>query len=121
MLQYAAKMLSMGDGTCDAVFGKRVLLRPNLDVTIPEIARVLRPGGRAVFLEPLIHNRIIEGNRRLTPHLCGPTERALSIRDIVWMGNHIVGCHHREIILLSILPVLGATLVGKRDVLNAWR
>jgi hypothetical protein len=71
---------------------------------------VLRPGGRAVFLEPLIHNLILEGYRRLTPHLRSPTERALSMRDIAAMSSHFRSSSHQEFILFSILLVLGAAL-----------
>ena len=56
----------------DAVLGKQILHHLDLGVAIPEIVRVLRPGGRAVFLEPLIHNPLLEGYRRLTPHLPQP-------------------------------------------------
>jgi len=82
---------------------------------------VLRPGGRTVFLEPLIHNPILEGYRRLTPHLRSPTERALSMADIAWMGSYFRRYSHREFILLSILPVLGAALNGRQGALDGWR
>ena len=48
---------------------------------------MLRPGGRAVFIGPLIHNPILEGYRRRTPHLRSPTKRALNMGDIAWMDN----------------------------------
>ena len=76
------------------------------------IARVLRPGGRAVFLEPLIHNPILEGYRRLTPHLRSPTERALSMRDVATIGSHFCSCQHQEFILLAILPAAGGGRAG---------
>ncbi len=53
MLQCAAEMLPFSDGAFDAVLGKQILHHLNLKIAIPEIARVLQPGGRAVFLEPL--------------------------------------------------------------------
>lgn len=71
-LQCAAELLPFPDGAFDAVLGKQILHHLDLKVAVPEIARVLRPGERAVFLEPLIHNPILEGYRRLTPHLRKP-------------------------------------------------
>ncbi|WP_423224691.1 hypothetical protein [Candidatus Amarolinea aalborgensis] len=59
--------------------------------------------------------------RHLTPHLRSPTERALSMADIAWMGSHFRGYRHEEFILLSILPVLAAALARKRGALDGWR
>ena len=78
-------------------------------------------GGRAVFLEPLIHNPILEGYRRLTPHLRSPTERALSMADIAWMGSHFRRTSHREFILLSVLPVLASVLTSRPGALDGWQ
>lgn len=120
LLQCAAEMLPFADGAFDAVLGKQILHHLDLKIAVPEIARVLRPGGRAIFLEPLIHNPILEGYRRLTPHLRSPTERALSMRQIAWMGSCFRSYRHREFILLSILPVLAAALLRKRGALDGW-
>ena len=68
----------------------------------------------------LTHNPILEGYRRRTPHLRSPTERALSMGDIAWMGSHFRIHRHREFILFSILPVLVATL-ARRGGLAAWQ
>jgi len=86
-----------------------------------EIARVLRPGGRAVFLEPLIHNPLLQGYRRLTPHLRSPTERALSMRDLHRIGTHFSRWSHREFCLLVMAPVLAQALVGQHRSLTAVR
>jgi ubiquinone/menaquinone biosynthesis C-methylase UbiE len=53
LAQCAAETLPFADGAFDAVLGKQILHHLDLKIAIPEIARVLRPGGRAVFLEPL--------------------------------------------------------------------
>ena len=120
-MQSVAEMLPFADGSFDAVLGKQILHHLDMTIAIPEIARVLRPGGRAVFLEPLIHNPILEGYRRLTPHLRSPTERALSMRDVAWMGSHFRGYSHREFILFSILPVLAAALTGQKGAFDGWQ
>jgi ubiquinone/menaquinone biosynthesis C-methylase UbiE len=122
LVQCAAEKLPFRDSVFDAVLGKQILHHLELKLAIPEIVRVLRPGGRAVFLEPLIHNPLLEGYRRLTPHLRSPTERALSMRDIAWIGSHFRSYRHQEFILFSILPVLAAALARKHGgVLEAWR
>jgi ubiquinone/menaquinone biosynthesis C-methylase UbiE len=121
LLQCAAELLPFQDECFDAVLGKQILHHLDLKIAIPEITRVLRPGGRAVFLEPLIHNPILEGYRRLTPHLRSPTERALSVHDITWIGSHFRSFRHQEFILLAILPVLAAALARKRGALDGLR
>lgn len=120
-VQGAAEQLPFGSDTFDAVLGKQVLHHLDWKIAIPEIARVLRPGGRAVFLEPLIHNPLLEGYRRLTPHLRSPTERALSMRDIAWMGSHFRRYRHQEFIFLSVLPVLLGAIAGEPRPFEGWQ
>ncbi|MBC8262803.1 MAG: hypothetical protein H8E47_01580 [Anaerolineales bacterium] len=92
-----------------------------LDAAIPEIVRVLRPGGKAVFLEPLIHNPLLEGYRRLTPHLRSPTERALSMHDLQRIGTHFGWWTHKEFCLLAVFPALVEALTSKSPALTRWR
>jgi SAM-dependent methyltransferase len=113
LLQCDAQRLPFADAAFDAVFGKGILHHLELELAIPEIVRVLRPGGRAAFLEPLIHNPLLQGYRRLTPHLRSPTERALSLRDVQQIGAHFRRWEHREFCLLSVLPALLAALAPR--------
>jgi SAM-dependent methyltransferase len=48
--------LPFADGTFDAVVGNAVLHHLDLERTVPELARVLRPGGRFCFAEPNMLN-----------------------------------------------------------------
>jgi ubiquinone/menaquinone biosynthesis C-methylase UbiE len=121
LVQSVAEMLPFADSSFDAVLGKQILHHLDLTIAVPEIARVLRPGGRAVFLEPLIHNPILEDYRRLTPHLRSPTERALSMAQLAWIGGHFSAWSHREFILLSILPVLASVLTRRPGALAGWQ
>lgn len=121
LAQGAAETLPFGDSAFDVVLGKQILHHLDWKTAIPEIVRVLRPGGRAVFLEPLIHNPLLEGYRRLTPHLRSPTERALSMQDIAWMGSHFRCFRHQEFIFLSVLPVLVGAIIGRPHLLDGWK
>lgn len=117
----AAERLPFADARFDAIFGKQILHHLELSVAIPEIARVLRPGGKAVFLEPLIHNPLLEGYRRLTPHLRSPTERALSMNDLQLIGDHFSRWSHKDFCLLAVLPTLVEALTSKRPILTRFR
>lgn len=52
----------------------------DLQIALNEIKRVLKPGGKFVFVEALRHNPFIHAYRRLTPHL-----------RTKWEVNHILG------------------------------
>ena len=114
----AGEYLPFDEGTFDAVFGKQILHHVVLETAMPEIVRVLKTGGKAVFLEPLRHNPILEGYRRLTPHLRSPSEKALSMADLTAIGSYFRTWHHQEFILLSALPVLLATLLRRKNALQ---
>lgn len=116
----AGEFLPFNDGTFDAVFGKQILHHVVLETALPEIARVLKTGGHAVFLEPLRHNPILQGYRRLTPHLRSPDERALTFSDLAMIASYFSSWRHEEYIFLSVLPVLAKTLLrGKREFAGA--
>lgn len=113
-VQCAAEYLPFADGSIDAVMGKQILHHLDLDVAIPEIVRVLRPGGHAVFLEPLGHNLVLEAYRKITPQLRSPTERALRMPDIRRISSHFANAEHREFCFTSVLPSLLEGLFRRR-------
>lgn len=110
----AAETLPFPDGAFDAVYGKQILHHLQLEPAIPEIRRVLKPGGRAAFLEPLIHNPFLEGYRRRTAHLRSPTEKALSMDDLRKIGDQFGSWSHQEYCLFAVLPALGEAETGKQ-------
>jgi len=118
LVQCAAELLPFRDGVFDAVLGKRILHHLDLEAAIPEVARLLPPGGRAVFLEPLVHNPILEAYRRLTPHLRSPTERALSMRDLQSVAAHFSRWAHREYCLFAVMPAIAQALFGRSPLLD---
>ena len=77
-----AEHLTFPDGMFDLVFGQGILHHLDLAQSLKEIARVLRPGGRAVFAEPMGHNPALNLFRKRTPELRTPDEHPLLMRDI---------------------------------------
>lgn len=77
-----AESLEFDDAAFDLVCGRAILHHLDLETAYAEIARVLKPDGRAVFLEPLAHNPFISLYRRLTPSLRTPDEQPLRLDDI---------------------------------------
>jgi len=76
-----AEAMSFPDDSFDLVFGSGIIHHLDVDLALGEIARVLRPGGRAVFVEPLGLNPAIALYRRLTPSARTPDEHPLLRRD----------------------------------------
>lgn len=66
----------------DLVFGRGIIHHLDLDRCYAEIARVLRPGGQAIFYEPLGHNALINAYRNATPDLRTPDEHPIVMPDI---------------------------------------
>lgn len=76
-----AEAMGFPDDSFDLVFGSGIIHHLDIDRAFAEIARVLRPGGRAVFVEPLGLNPAIELYRRLTPNARTPDEHPLLRAD----------------------------------------
>jgi ubiquinone/menaquinone biosynthesis C-methylase UbiE len=55
-----AERLPFADGEFDIVYGKAALHHMRLDLAIPEISRVMKPGGKGGFQDPLGHNVLLE-------------------------------------------------------------
>src|SRR5256885_15380169 len=64
-----AEALQFAPGTFDVVCVRGVLHHMDLDAALAQINHVLAPDGKAIFLEALANNPIIQAYRRRTPHL----------------------------------------------------
>lgn len=77
-----AEKLEFKSNEFDMVYGLAILHHLNLKKVIPEIRRVLKPGGKAVFREPMGHNPFINLFRFLTPGLHSRDEHPLKMKDL---------------------------------------
>jgi SAM-dependent methyltransferase len=64
----AGEAMPYADESFDVVVGKGVLHHLDVDLAAPELHRVLRPGGRAAFTEPLGTNPVIAFARDHLPY-----------------------------------------------------
>ncbi|HEX8082723.1 MAG TPA: class I SAM-dependent methyltransferase [Solirubrobacteraceae bacterium] len=76
-----AEALEFEDATFDAVCGNGVLHHLDLERAYAEVARVMKPGGSGLFLEPMGHNPLINAYRRRTPEQRTPDEHPLLTAD----------------------------------------
>lgn len=72
--------MTFDDNTFDLGIEYGALHHVDLDITLKELARVLKPGSKMLCLEALRHNPLIHAYRKRTPHL--RTE---------WEVEHILG------------------------------
>lgn len=77
-----AEQLQFDDIAFDMICGTGILHHLQLDKAYAEIARTLKSGGKAVFLEPLGHNFFINLYRNRTPELRTYDEHPLLMSDL---------------------------------------
>lgn len=76
-----AEDVRLPDGSFDFICGTGVLHHLALEKAFAQLARLLRPGGRAVFIEPMGHNPVINLYRRRTPDQRTDDEHPLKVQD----------------------------------------
>jgi SAM-dependent methyltransferase len=98
----------------DVVFGMAILHHLDLDLVSKEVRRVLKPGGRAVFKEPVRNSAVIRFARKLIPYRApdiSPYERPLTDAEIERFARGFSSCAVRAFALPhvqvgSVLPVV---------------
>lgn len=105
VFQMSAEELRFPDESFDLVFGHSILHHTQLDLTRAQVHRVLRRGGKGVFLEPLGHNVLLNLFRKLTPQRRTPTEKPLRIHDVAFFAEPFAVWRSREFYLLALATV----------------
>lgn len=90
------------DDSFDLVVGTGILHHLDVRRALAEIRRILAPGGRAVFQEPLAHNPLLRLGRWVTPAARTADEHPFTVRDWQQCGEAFPGFLHREVELISI-------------------
>jgi SAM-dependent methyltransferase len=78
------------DDSVDVVFGIAILHHLDLALVAREVHRILKPGGRAIFQEPVRNSAILRGLRRLIPYRApdiSPYERPLRDDEVQAFGR----------------------------------
>ena len=81
----SAHDLPIATGSIDIVMGIAILHHLDLDATSREVHRVLSPGGRAIFQEPVRDSRLMRAVRRCIPYRApdvSPFERPLTVSEL---------------------------------------
>lgn len=109
-----AEQLEFSDGTFDLIFGSGIIHHLDVSRAYSELARVLRPGGSAVFVEPLGHNPFINAFRDKTPEMRTPDEHPLLRSDYRLAEKYFdrVNVKLYGLATLAAIPVLKTGLAG---------
>ncbi len=83
-VQADAENTRLPDCSIDAVICSGMLHHLDLSYALPELRRILRPGGRILAVEALDYNPVIKLYRQLTPDMRTDWEKAhiLSLKDV---------------------------------------
>lgn len=102
VIEMSAEELQFPDETFDLVFGHSILHHTTLELTRAQVHRVLKAGGKGVFLEPLGHNPLVNLFRKLTPHRRTTTEKPLKFEEVVFFAQPFSALRHHEFYLLAL-------------------
>jgi SAM-dependent methyltransferase len=100
-----AEALEFADDSFDLICGTGILHHIDLGKAYGELQRTLRPGGRAIFLEPMGHNPAIEAYRRRTPDEHTVDEHPLKVADLEMASRHFERTGWRFFTLSSLVAV----------------
>jgi SAM-dependent methyltransferase len=81
----SAHDLPIEDESIDVVFGMAILHHLDLGMASAEVFRVLKPGGRAIFLEPVRNSKFVAFIRKMIPYKnpdVSPYERPLTDAEL---------------------------------------
>ncbi len=110
----SAHDLPFDDGSIDIVFGIAILHHLDLDLVAREVRRVLKPGGRAIFQEPVRNSKLIHFIRALIPYRApdiSPYERPLKDEELQRFAEKFTACRVKAFALPhvqvgQVLPVV---------------
>jgi SAM-dependent methyltransferase len=119
----SAHDLPLRDGTADVVLGIAILHHLNLDAASREVHRILKPGGRGIFKEPVRDSRLVRAVRRCIPYRApdvSPFERPLTTPEVERFSGRFRSATIRAF-SLPFVNVIGAIPRLKRYLRAAHR
>ena len=102
-----AHKLDLESAEYDIVYGNAILHHLDLQVAIPEVVRVLKPGGKAIFRDVMNGNILLQAFRRATPYWRTPDEQPLRKSDLVLLAKSFATLSESQYVLTA-MPYLFA-------------
>jgi len=101
----SAECLDYPDNSFDIVFGFAILHHLDLHEAIPELFRVMKPGGHAIFAEPLGENPFVNLYRKCTPQYRSADEQPIVFRTFHKHMTKFSRFTHQEFYLTTLFPL----------------
>ncbi|MGD1919491.1 MAG: class I SAM-dependent methyltransferase [Pleurocapsa sp.] len=105
-----AENLEFADSSYDLICGSGILHHLDLKLATDSIVKTLKPSGKAIFIEPLGHNFLINLYRRLTPDIRSQDEHPLLNKDL----NAIASNFKQSKIQYFYLTSLAASFIVRK-------
>jgi SAM-dependent methyltransferase len=110
----SAHDIALPDASVDVVLGVAILHHLNLALVAREVKRILRPGGRAIFQEPVRDSKLLAAIRGLIPYRApdvSPFERPLTEAQLRQFAEGFTGYRSRVfslpfVNLASVVPFM---------------
>lgn len=100
-----AENLLFEDNSFELICGVAILHHLQIDKAFAELARTLKPDGKAIFWEPLGHNPLINLYRHFTPSMRTPDEHPLRVSDLQLAHNYFRTVETRFFLLTALMAV----------------
>jgi len=91
------------DESFDYVFGNGILHHLELERAYREVARVMKPGGKAFFMEPMEQHPLLVLLRKATPSLRSVDEKPLNLEEIKMASRFFQNVKWTEHFLIAVL------------------
>lgn len=101
------------DDSFDIVYGANLLHHVDVKKTLTEVKRVLKPGGRAAFWDPIAYNPAINVYRRMATEVRTPDEHPLTMSDIKIMRGLFDQCRFQFSWLLALAVFVKMYVIDK--------
>jgi ubiquinone/menaquinone biosynthesis C-methylase UbiE len=120
-----AQDMGFKDGEFDLVFGRAILHHLDLDKALKEVKRVLKPDGRAIFIEPMNINPFIRWYRKMTPDARTTDEHPFVIKDIKLIRESFKGFTAKYFYFTALIAIVKKSktkdgFLKKLCVLDEW-
>jgi len=114
-LRMTAEKIDFPNESFDMVYGNGVLHHVDFHKAVEEAARVLKPGGKAIFIEPLSYNPIINVYRHIAKTVRTPDERPFRFKDLKEMLPYFKGGHHKEFWFFTLFIFIYFYVIERAD------